>query len=108
GRILLPFLFKHMRNFAKRLLYRYFLRDMNLGSLELLTGIALMFFGIVFGVTQWIAAEAAGVTASAGTVMLAGLPTLAGLQLILGFFAFDFMAVPRIPLQTLMSDRKLT
>jgi glycosyltransferase involved in cell wall biosynthesis len=106
GRILLPFLIKHMRNFAKRLLYRYYLRDMNLGSLELVIGLALMIFGLVFGAAQWIAAEASGITASAGTVMLAGLPTLAGLQLILGFFAFDFMAVPRIPLQTLMSDRR--
>jgi hypothetical protein len=34
--------------------------------------------------------------------MLAGLPTLAGLQLILGFFAFDFMSVPNVPLQMIM------
>ncbi len=108
GRVLLPFLLKNLRNFGKRLVYRYYLRDMNLGSLELLVGSFLMTFGILFGITKWIATGVAGVTASAGTVMLAGLPTLAGLQLILGFFAFDFVAVPRIPLQSLLSDRRVS
>lgn len=102
GRVLLPFLLKNTRNFFKRIFYRYFLRDMNLGSLELLIGTLLVLFGIVFGVTQWLSAVAEGVTASAGTVMLAGLPILAGLQMILGFFAFDFMAVPKVPLQVIL------
>ena len=97
-----PFFVKNVRNFLKRLLYRYFLRDMNIGSLELLVGGVLLLFGFVFGVTEWVSAAAAEVTASAGTVMLAGLPILVGVQLILGFFAFDIMAVPRIPLQVIL------
>ncbi len=69
GRIFLPFLFKNMRNFFKRVVYRYFLRDMNIGSLELLVGVIFVCFGILFGVTNWISAAAEGVAASAGTVM---------------------------------------
>jgi glycosyltransferase involved in cell wall biosynthesis len=103
GGVLLPFLFKHLRNFAKRVFYRYYLRDMNIGSLELLAGLLLLSFGVVFGLREWIAAAAAGLTASAGTVMLAGLPILVGVQLVLGFLAFDLAAVPRIPLQTLLA-----
>ena len=102
GRVLVPFLLKNMRNFLKRLFYRYYLRDLNIGSLELLGGIILLSFGSLFGVTQWISAAIEGVTASAGTVMLAGLPILVGVQMILGFFAFDFMAVPRTPLQIVL------
>lgn len=102
GHVLMPFLLKNLRNLIKRLFYRYYLRDMNIGSLELLVGIVLMIFGFVFGVTKWIESTAAGVTASAGTVMLAGLPILAGLQMILGFFAFDFIAIPKVPLQVLL------
>jgi glycosyltransferase involved in cell wall biosynthesis len=105
GRIFLPFLFKNTRNFLKRVIYRYFLRDMNIGSLELLVGMILVSFGILFGVTNWVSAVAEGVAASAGTVMLAGLPTLAGLQLILGFFSFDVMAVPKVPLQVILGAR---
>ena len=102
GRIMMPFLFKNLHNFLKRIFYRYFLRDMNLGSLELLVGTLLLLFGAMFGVSQWVIAVAQGVNASAGTVMLAGLPLLAGLQMILGFFAFDFMAVPKVPLQIIL------
>jgi dolichol-phosphate mannosyltransferase len=102
AKVVLPFLFKNMRNFFKRLFYRYFLRDMNLGSLELLVGTLLLFFGVVFGVSQWVSAVAEGLNASAGTVMLAGLPIMVGLQMILGFFAFDFMAIPKVPLQVVL------
>jgi glycosyltransferase involved in cell wall biosynthesis len=102
GRVLIPFLLKNLRNFFKRIFYRYYLRELNIASLELLIGIVLVAFGLVFGVTKWVSATAAGVEASAGTVMLAGLPILVGVQMILGFFGFDFMAVPRTPLQVIL------
>ena len=102
GQVLVPFLLKNLRNFFKRLVYRYYLRDLNIGSLELLIGVALLAFGFIFGVREWIGAAAEGVTASAGTVMLAGLPILVGVQMVLGFFSFDFMAVPRAPLQVIL------
>jgi dolichol-phosphate mannosyltransferase len=107
-KVLLPFLAKNVRNFFKRVFYRYFLRDLNLGSLELVAGTALLLFGFIFGVSRWIGAAAEGVTASAGTVMLAGLPILAGLQMVLGFFAFDFMAVPKTPLQVILGKSTRT
>ena len=34
----MPFLWKNLRNFGKRIFYRYFLRDVNFGSLELVVG----------------------------------------------------------------------
>ena len=102
--VILPFLYKNLRNFFKRLFYRYYLRDLNIGSLELLVGTLLILFGVLFGVSQWIDSATKGVEASAGTVMLAGLPILVGVQMILGFFAFDFMAVPKTPLQVILGD----
>jgi dolichol-phosphate mannosyltransferase len=102
GRVVVPFLLKNLRNFLKRLFYRYYLRDLNIGSLEILAGTILLIFGVLFGATQWIDSAARGVTASAGTVMFAGLPILVGVQMILGFFAFDFMAMPKIPLQMVL------
>jgi glycosyltransferase involved in cell wall biosynthesis len=102
GQVLLPFLFKNIRNLFKRIFYRYFLRDVNLGSLELALGTLLLLFGMTFGVTKWLSAAAEGVSATAGTVMLAGLSTLVGVQMILGFFAFDLTASPRVPLQVIL------
>lgn len=103
GAIIAPFLGKNMRNAFKRILYRYFLRDMNIGSLELLVGILLFFFGLTFGFAEWAKSATYGMVATPGTVMLAGLPVLAGLQMILGFFAYDVAAVPSTPVQKLNS-----
>ena len=103
--VVFPFLAKNLRNACKRIFYRYYLRDLNIGSLELLTGIALLLFGTIFGSVQWAHSAAAEVPATAGTVMLAGLPVLVGIQLILGFFAFDFLTVPKVPLQVILGDR---
>jgi dolichol-phosphate mannosyltransferase len=104
-KVVVPFFVKNVRNFLKRLFYRYFLRDMNIGSLEFLVGLLLFIFGTLFGLTEWVSAASAGITASAGTVLLAGLPILVGVQLILGFFAFDFIAIPTVPLQTILGTR---
>ena len=98
-RILLPFLAKHMRNFFKRIVYNYFLRDVSLASLELVIGTAMMVFGLTYGLCKWHQSLVTGVEASAGTVMLAALPTLAGIQLILSFINYDILRVPRRPLQ---------
>jgi hypothetical protein len=91
------FLFKHLRNFGKRVFYNYFLRDMSLASLELIAGIALMLFGATFGVYRWQQSLGAGVATPAGTVMLAALPVMLGLQFLLAFFGYDIASVPRRP-----------
>lgn len=91
------FLVKHFRNFAKRIFYGYFLRDMSLASVELLVGAGLFMFGLLFGVVHWSRSMVAGVPAGAGTVMLAALPVLLGLQFLLAFLGYDIGAVPRRP-----------
>lgn len=89
------FLIKHIRNFLKRVFYNYFLRDMSLASIELVVGISLMIFGLIFGVSQWTLSYANGISSPAGTVMLAAMPVLMGLQLILAFLGYDISSVPR-------------
>lgn len=89
------FLAKHSRNFAKRIFYNYFLRDMSLASLELLLGAAMLFFGVVFGIDHWLQALRSGKPTALGIIMLAALPVLVGLQLLLAFLAHDIASVPR-------------
>jgi len=96
-RILLEFLFKHFRNFLKRIFYNYYLRDMSIASLELPLGIIFLTFGTGYGCFQWLHALNEGKLTPAGTVMLSALPILMGLQLVLAFFAYDIAAVPRKP-----------
>jgi len=92
------FLFKHARNFAKRVFYNYYLRDVSLASIQLPVGIAMLMFGIGFGGHEWIASARLGIPTPAGTVMLAALPMLMGLHLILAFVGYDIASVPQRPI----------
>lgn len=96
-KIIGEFLRKHLRNFSKRVFYNYFLRDVSLASLELITGSVLISFGLIFGGAHWMQSAEQGTTTPAGTVMLAALPVILGIQLILAFFSYDIANVPRRP-----------
>lgn len=98
SKIVGEFIFKHARNFMKRIFYNYYLRDMSLASLELPFGILLFISGCLFGAYHWINSLQGGITTPAGTVMLAALPILMGVQLILAFLGYDIANVPRRPL----------
>jgi glycosyltransferase involved in cell wall biosynthesis len=95
GKILGPFLFGHIKNFLKRLAYNYYLRDFNIASIEWILGPALIMFGVVFGLSQWVMSSDTGMTASAGTVMLSALPIIVGVQMLLSAINFDVQNVPR-------------
>jgi dolichol-phosphate mannosyltransferase len=98
SRILFEFLFKHVRNFSKRIFYNYYLRDASLASLQLPIGLLLLVFGLSYGSYHWLLSSSAGVATAPGTVMLSALPLLMGLQLILAFIGSDIAAVPTRPL----------
>lgn len=89
------FLSKNLRNFIKRLFYNYYLRDMSLASFELPIGIALLLFGLIYGISHWVSGTQAGVVASSGTVMLAAMPIILGVQLILAFIGYDVSSTPK-------------
>ena len=92
------FIGRNLKNFAKRIVYSYFVRDFNLASVELILAVALLAAGGTFGTIEWVRNSRAHTVASAGTVMLAALPVIAGLQLLLGAIGIDVQSVPRAPL----------
>jgi dolichol-phosphate mannosyltransferase len=93
-RVLLPFLSGHLRNTSRRLLYRYFFRDVSLASLQLVAGFGLALFGMAFGLYHWIAAPA-GEFVPTGTIMIAAITLLIGFQLLMGFLNYDISSAPR-------------
>ena len=96
-RVVLPFLKGHIKNFIKRVLYNYFLRDFSIASIEMVIGILLVGTGVIFGFVEWMASIASGEPATAGTVMLAALPLILGLQLLLSALNYDIQNVPTVP-----------
>ena len=98
SRVIGDFLFKHVRNFLKRIFYNFFLRDLSIASFELIVGCALMLGGVLYGIGNWIRSAQTGTETTAGTVMLAALPLIIGLQFLLGFLNYDIASVPRRPI----------
>lgn len=91
------FLFKHARNLGKRIFYNYFLRDMTAATFELIFGILLLAFGLIFGAIQWSISIEQNTPAPLGTIMLSTLPVITGLQFLLAFLNFDLTNTPSRP-----------
>ena len=93
-RALFEFLYKHNRNFWKRIVYSYFLREFTLASIEFLLGILLLTFGIGFGLFNYMNSQINNSATPTGTLILIALSVLSGLQFLLGFFSYDIQISP--------------
>ena len=95
SRVLVQFPFKYMNRLTKRIFYNYFLRDFNIGTLELMMASIFLLFGFIFGGIHWISSLETLHPATAGTVLLAGLPTILGFQSLLAFLHYDLANIPQ-------------
>lgn len=103
-KVLLPFLAGHGKNFAKRIAYNYFIRDVSFASLEMVFGFLFLLFGISYGGLNWIQYFSSNTYAPGGVVMLSALTVIVGLQLSLSAINYDIQNVPKWPLQLLQDD----
>jgi len=97
-RVALQFPFKYSGRMLKRIFYNYYLRDFNIGSLELILAFIFIFFGVFFGIYKWSESIITSHPATAGTVILAGLPVILGFQSLIAFLHFDVSNLPQKPL----------
>lgn len=105
GKAMFTFSINHTKNFIKRLIYNYFIRDFSIASIELVLGPSMIFFGILFGSIKWIESVQATAEATAGTVMLAALPVIVGLQLALSALNYDINNNPSSPVHLLLTNK---
>ena len=105
SRIFGTFLWGHLRNFVKRVLYSYFLRDFNQISVSILVGLPLLLFGVIFGCYEFIASVSRNIQATPGTVMFGALPIILGTQLLLTAWQMDIANVPRDVRHKYLLDR---
>jgi dolichol-phosphate mannosyltransferase len=104
-RTIIEFPRKHFRNFVKRIVYSYYLREFTLASIELPLGIVLILFAIISGTHNWLHSLSTSIPTETGTIVLIAMSFLSGLQLILGFFAFDIANAPSKDDFTLRSSK---
>ncbi|PLW92291.1 MAG: glycosyl transferase family 2 [Marinilabiliales bacterium] len=95
GNVLLRFPFQLKHRFLKRILYKYFFFDFNMGSVYTLVGVPMFLFGTIFGIYRWIYGVMNDEINSTGTVMLAILPIILGIQFILQAIQIDINSVPK-------------
>jgi glycosyltransferase involved in cell wall biosynthesis len=97
-RILFEFPPKLLATFLRRLALKNFIYDFSMGSIYLLTGLPLLFFGLIFGISKWVHYASLGIPAPTGTVILPTLSVLLAIQLLLSAIEIDLRSVPHEPL----------
>jgi dolichol-phosphate mannosyltransferase len=84
---------------AQRAFYRlfmsYFMRDFNVVSVFLTSGIPLVVFGAIWSAWHWIHTYQTNIPATTGTVMVGMLPIVLGFQLLLEALVLDVGNEPR-------------
>ena len=88
----------------KRIGYTYFVRDVSFASIELVFGLLLITFGMVYGGFHWVTSVMNDIYAPSGVVMLPALTVILGMQLLLSAINYDIQNVPKWPLQMLQGD----
>lgn len=94
-RALIEFPIKLTRTLLRRIILRYFIFDFSMTSVYLLTGIPLLLFGLIFGITKWIQYASLNIAAPTGTVMLPTLSLILGIQILLSAIEIDMNSTPR-------------
>lgn len=94
--VLGPFLFKNLRNAFRRIVYTYYVRDFNAGSLALMLSVILGALGLLYGSLNWIATFETGQARAAGTVMLTAISLIFSLQFLLFFLTVDIQNNPNV------------
>jgi glycosyltransferase involved in cell wall biosynthesis len=85
-----------------RIWWRYFIYDINIVTVFLMTGALLFFGGGIFGAWRWSHNWIYGHEQSAGTVALAMLPMILGFQMLLQAVVLDMMDKPDAPISDVM------
>jgi hypothetical protein len=94
-KVLFTFPYKYFTRFVKRILYNYFIRDFNIGTLELIISILFISIGSSFGIYHWWKSISDGVPATAGTVIISALLIILGFQSFLAYLHFDLLNIPK-------------
>ena len=103
AKMILPFLFNHIKNMLKRVFYSYFLRNFSLVSIYLIFGAVFLTLGAVMGITTWLNYLGMENGAPFGMVVFPGIMILIGLEMLIGFLSNDVSSVPNSPIHPLLS-----
>jgi dolichol-phosphate mannosyltransferase len=96
--VLLEFPPKLLIIFLRRVMLKYFIYDLSMVSIYMVSGIPLLFFGLIFGLIKWIKYSNIGVAAPTGTVILPTLSLIIGIQFLISAINIDINSIPVKPI----------
>lgn len=85
---------KYLVRTFKRILYLYFLRDFNAGSVFLAFSLPCLFIGLIYGSYKWYEATVTLLPTPVGTLFIIALLLMFGIQFLLSFIIFDVQSSP--------------
>ncbi|MGE5347037.1 MAG: glycosyltransferase family 2 protein [Acidithiobacillales bacterium] len=94
GRSLFEFSGRLFARMARRIGLAYFLRDFNVVSVFIASGLPLFAFGVIWSLYHWYRSVATDVLATTGTVMIGALAIILGFQLLLQAVVLDVQNEP--------------
>lgn len=103
---ILPFLRGNLRNFLRRLVYTYYVRDLNVASLEMALSLLLLAGGGGWSLWHFVLSVETGIAATAGESLIGVLPIIMGFQMLLAAIHYDTQNLPTRPLQSLHAPRQ--
>ena len=101
---LVDFSTNHLKRLFKRIIYKYFVNDFNVGSIQLVSGSLLFGFGVIYSLIIWLTGISLNRENETGSIMLAVLTIILGFQLLLSFLNIDIFSTPDKPITSLVDD----
>ena len=92
------FPFFHLRNFAKRIFYTYFLREWSLASFQLPIGLISLFSSLALAVSALVSSAQTATAVTAGQAVGIAFSGLFSVQMLLAFLSFDIDSEPSRPI----------
>lgn len=92
---LIHFFLRYFRNFGKRLIIQYVLRDFNVASLAFLVAAITIPIGLIHGLWGLISGWITGQPSGPGSVVLTALLLIVGYVSLMNFLSFDYSASRR-------------
>lgn len=83
------------KTFVKRIIKKYFLYDFNIGSVYMIIGMPLFFFGVIYGIYNWLFHGYQNTFTPTGTIMIVTISIILGFQLLLQFIQIDIYNAPK-------------
>ena len=95
SRTLFEFPPKLLKLLIRRILIKKFLYNFGIDTLYLISGIPMLFFSLIFGLSKWAKYSQLGTPAPTGTVMIPVIFLILGFQLLLAAINIDFSSMPK-------------